>query len=1057
MMALGTQAAPVTDADAVCNAVSSWAAANGSAFASPGAALSARQVYDDDGTNVLYWIVTMANGGAVIASPDTDLDLVVAVLERYEGNFPAGHPLPSILKNDMRNRLAVLARHEASSSGSRPRLRAMAQNEEGESAAGGTSAALAGAITAANAQWAKYGMTGGRPRLRADSLNGGDSSPYVRCIVDGFEEKGRYTFWNQSSLKGGRSQCFNAYTPDNAVCGCVATAGSAILHFFNCTNDPGVKTSTDASLNGVRGSYSTIDGVTDWSILPENIVYGTDGWEAPDDDGYELLGRVAYNMGVLVDMEWTTSPEGSGAQTSKLADAFKKYGFKTARYVQYSGKADTDGKEFFKTLYAQLWCGAPAALSIRGTPGGHAVVACGYARDADGDEFCRVFMGWGGSGDSWYKFPKVDDFSQVNGAVTMIGYEDDAVVPVYGETNVPGAEFTIPGYKTNDVAVTVTVNEHGYFGIRVPISLEDKTITYEKRGKSAMITPFDANVLADESAELEALNGAIPNEIVFPVLETTWKQTMAAGAEVAKRDGKALLVISGTTDFWATRMLTDYFYYLDEVSDVSNKFVYVFASVSSSDLNEPDGNPTIGVFDPDDFIADERWKESNGRLAYETFIDYDASGETNVTVLAYSENDGEPLTNRVDAVLATGYDLYLRRHSGITVTVQGINLADRSLDEAVTVEPGYGELTGLWTNAEVAVFSAPGTYTNETEGVIYSCVGWTTNEVYSLDDLDDYTEGAEAQIQLFSGDDITLTWVWDVSHYRVTATSVNAPPSAGTLVSPASAWVAAGTRTTITAQAVAGARSHFDQWSVKGTVDYEQDPAAALYRNGTTVSFTVNEPVEVSAIYATGASGAQSPTVNTITFVCSPAELASSAPLPIAGDFVWGENATVDGVFKILWDETYTDSTGGVWMCTSAAFSQNAYAAGDDSYRISGSPFVVTLEWELQTEPDPPSPPAPPDPPTPGPISITGIERAADGSWQITISGAVEGCWYWLYGTNDLSDITGESDSWTAATAVTTEPNPQQAAADGDIVFHATATGDNRFWRAKATSTETGN
>ena len=39
----------------------------------------------------------------------------------------------------------------------------------------------------------------------------------------------------------------------------------------------------------------------------------------------------------------------------------------------------------------------------------------------------------------------------------------------------------------------------------------------------------------------------------------------------------------------------------------------------------------------------------------------------------------------------------------------------------------------------------------------------------------------------------------------------------------------------------------------------------------------------------------------------------------------------------------------------------------------------------------------------------------------------------------------------------TAESNPQQAAADGTVVFHATAAGSPRFWRAKATSTEIGN
>ena len=123
MMALGAQAVPVTDSASVLRAVTAWSAANGGAFANPGKANDATPVYDDDGTTILYWIVTMSNGGAVIASPDTDLDLVVSVLEKYDGPLPNGHPLPDILKNDMRNRLDVLAKRAEASL---PRLNAPA-------------------------------------------------------------------------------------------------------------------------------------------------------------------------------------------------------------------------------------------------------------------------------------------------------------------------------------------------------------------------------------------------------------------------------------------------------------------------------------------------------------------------------------------------------------------------------------------------------------------------------------------------------------------------------------------------------------------------------------------------------------------------------------------------------------------------------------------------------------------------------------------------------------------------------------------------------------------
>ena len=1042
MMALGTQAAPVSS-EQVLGAVSAWAAANGAAFAGPGSAVAARPVCDDDGTNVLYWVVTMSNGGAVIASPDTDLDLVVAVLEKYDGALPEGHPLPSILKRDLRNRLAVLAQRTSASR--RPRLMAAAGAGAAEAASGDT--VLAEAVSAANAQWAKYGVGARRLLLKGEAMT--DDSPYVRRIVDGFESDGRFTHWNQS---GG---IYNSCTPNNEVCGCVATAGAAILQFFNCTNDLGeVKSSIGCRLYGQSYDCVTLAGETDWSSLPSG--YGGTAEGALDEAGRQLLGRATYNMGVLVGMSWATDGRGteSGSYVENLAKAFKQYGFKTSRYVAYSNASDSDGKEFFKTLYAQLWCGAPAVLGIQRPGAGHAVVACGYARDTDGDEFCRIFMGWGGSGDSWYKLPAISDYNQVQGALTMIGYEDDAVVPVYGETNIPGAELTLPGYVTDEGPVKVPVNEYGYFGIRVPVGISDKTITYEPRGKSADIMPFDAAVIADESASRADLDAALPNELYFPIMNMTVKQTMASARAVAARDGKALLMVGGTLSTAETKLLTEYLIQLDDISDLSNRFVYAVLSKNSSDWNEPDGDPVIGVFDPDSVIVGERWQESNGRLDYENFIDYDASGETNVVVHTFSTNDVTALQTRVDELLANGYVAYLQRHSGIQVTVQGVNVAVADWDEVGAVEPAYGVITDTWTNGEVAVFSAPGTYTNEAAGVIYSCVGWTTNAVETLDGLA-YEAGAEARIPLVSGMTNTLTWVWDASHYRVTASSTlpYTIAGAGQAVTPSNAWVAAGTRATITAEATIGAY-HFSAWEVKGLIDYEQSGSAMLYENGTAVSFFVDEPVTVKATYRSGASGAPVSTTNTLTVVSSPAALAAEAPVPVETGFAWGENTTLDGVFSFQ-EATYTDATGGVWACTNVMFRGSSYGPGANAF--SGK-VTVTCVWTLQTQEDPPTPPGPddPDPPTPKDITITGIEQASDGSWTITVSGAMKDCWYWLYATDDLSAVAGSADAWTADLATTSESNPQQATADGDIVFHATSSETKCFWRAKATATEEG-
>lgn len=117
MVTLGVQASLVSSNDVIA-AVTAWTSANGSTFSGGGTPVSARAVYSDDGDTALYWIVSLSDGRAVIASPDSDLDLIVAIVDNLDasGNLPAGHPLPDILKKDMSNRLAVISQRNATAS-----------------------------------------------------------------------------------------------------------------------------------------------------------------------------------------------------------------------------------------------------------------------------------------------------------------------------------------------------------------------------------------------------------------------------------------------------------------------------------------------------------------------------------------------------------------------------------------------------------------------------------------------------------------------------------------------------------------------------------------------------------------------------------------------------------------------------------------------------------------------------------------------------------------------------------------------------------------------------
>jgi hypothetical protein len=264
--------------------------------------------------------------------------------------------------------------------------------------------------------------------------------------------------------------------------------------------------------------------------------------------------------------------------------------------------------------------------------------------------------------------------------------------------------------------------------------------------------------------------------------------------------------------------------------------------------------------------------------------------------------------------------------------------------------------------------------------------------------------------------------------------------------------VKVGGRATVVAEPTTETSRNFSEWDVVTYDDVDYGAAspedAMIIENGTAISFTVYEPVHVTAIYSPRAAVSSEPMELSFTVSASPAEMQDELPLPMGstGPLVWGENTTYDVYVSLSpGAASYTDSTGGVWVCTGWIVNGTPTSDTDITDYTLGSEYVCV--WELQQ-------PESPEGPEPGPISIKSLEQAADGSWTVTVSGAVKDCWYWLYATDDLLKFAGGFSDWTAEKAVTTEANPQQAAADGDIVFHAVAPdGMKLFWRARGEGT----
>jgi hypothetical protein len=553
------------------------------------------------------------------------------------------------------------------------------------------------------------------------------------------------------------------------------------------------------------------------------------------------------------------------------------------------------------------------------------------------------------------------------------------------------------------------------------------------------ITPFDSKALNDDKAELAQLEAAMPAEMLFLVLNTTVKSTVESARAKALEDGKAVLMVSGSGSV-RENMLVDYITYLDSNTDLSNRFVFVRLNSSDYTSVDGDGDPSIGIFDPSEGSAELRWWEENGRLAYSNFINYDADNLDQLTYL-FTPSDATALTNIVSQVLTDGYDLYARRHSGIEVVVRAIDEAGNPMSGLGGVDLAYGVYTNCWTNGQIVAFSAPVTYTNDTLGIAYKCLGWSTNGVSAASSLD-----RSLSVELSLSNSVDFAWVWKVVGYRVTASSY---PAVDGAVTPAVSWVYPNDRVTLLAEPSLNRYGGLSYWDIVSDVTGADNVSSDIYNNGRALSFTVTEPFSVVATYKSSASAAEDPVGYSVNISVNPPELAGFIE---GGSVKLGDNDTYDRIVSVaaLISDIPDDTAGGVWKCVGYIENGVTNALPESEQFVTvGSP-TIELAWEFQV------PVVEEVLPVPGPISVKGLSRAADGSWKITVEGAVKDCWYWLYSSDDMAKLTGDSLQWTAELAQVKETNPQQANEDGDIVFTVTSDEGKMFWRTKVTATQSG-
>lgn len=1037
-----THALEVTP-EVAMTAANAWAARN-AAFGADGVATSVVSVCDTNAAQTVLWHqVSMSGGGCLIVAPVTEIEPVLAALEDDPGELPAAHPLRALLTADMRSRLRFLKLYteEAPSSGGGAQLLSATPAAEDENA----EAVREEWAAEQKAKWRKLGVrTGGMQLMEAESVGVKDPIDVEIRVVDGFEKGGNLTHWNQSKAGGGK--CFNYYTPNNAVCGCVATACSAVLQFFKTAAGPeGYEHA--CKYNGVSTNCTTIGGVYDWSILPQN--WGGEAEEASSltDEQRELLGRVAYDAGVCLGMMWTDDE--SGAYTADIAAVLhKNFGFKHAALVR-----NPKSTQFHKLIYMQCWAGAPVAMGIEG----HAVVACGYGKDSEGVSRARVFMGWGGSGDAWYALPQIDTQSVlggstylsevINSVITMIGYEDDKVVPVCGQI-IPAINASVKCGEED-----LEANENGYFGLRISAGTPEGEIIpisvtaggAEKSGSVVMGKPASASDTTSYAYNAAAICSWVPDDILVTMINSETASTFAEAKEKAlasldTEKPKVILAFSGTWGEEATDAAWNYLYELDAANedDFTNKYVVLCTPYSLSDASASDGNPSFAVFEPRalTLAPNKLWSFYNGRLSYWSIAgavctndaELVESSRTNIvqngSVPMYVTS--EDVVNGLISVLEEGRAAFLQGVSGITLNVVSFGVAGTSTNELCAVVPAIGSYTNTISAGEVFTATAPAAVTNA--NIEFVCKGWELSSSNS-DEVVPGT-GTTAEFTPVPDAAYTLTWLWEPKNVKINVAVVE--NSKWGTVKPDAGWFPYGESVTFKATpaepaSIAPRYRVFKSWvfsDLQDGDDFEEDFDE--------LTFTVVRPLTVTAQFDRSNEPQEQP-----------------EPSPA-------------NVFDIVWNDDLNNLSAGYAtnLLSAAELSENDWTV--DDLTVTAPPgWIATVSTDADgnavatlTRDDAALEAAM------GTCSLTVVPNADETlTVKATVASGLRGFWYVLYGSDDLAtwepvaDGTYESGTPAAQAQGTAKKPVDKVELSITVTPGDSAAGPKRFYKVVSGAT----
>ena len=388
-----------------------------------------------------FHVVKLKGGGFVVTSADTTLEPIVAFSSGGDLVESDANPMWVLLKKD----LALRAGEGTATNVKSGLLKATVGGSSG---------------SANEAKWNRLlGKSSGL--LRASQGVASVSDVRVAPLVQ--------SKWNQGNV--GSTNCYNYYTPNHYVCGCVATAGAQLMRYFEWPrSDVSVAqfANTHCAVDGVTQTLTTQGGSYEWSQMPL-VPNGS-----ITDAERRAIGKLTSDIGICVGMSYTELASSVGGYM--LSEAFTNhYGYANALSFEWTG--DISGSDDMKNaLLSNFDAGFPVAIGLSGD-GGHEIVGDGYGY-SDDTLYLHFNMGWSGTDDAWYAPPKLAgsqyNFSVLDGCVCNIftnsAYANGVICSgrVLDSTGAPIANAVVSAKKSGTVVKSATTSAKGIYALVLP-------------------------------------------------------------------------------------------------------------------------------------------------------------------------------------------------------------------------------------------------------------------------------------------------------------------------------------------------------------------------------------------------------------------------------------------------------------------------------------------------------------------------------------------------------------------------------------------------------------